>query len=83
VAGLTTWNEELSPIQQIQAGGQLHGLAGAGTQWILLPSRLSMKEDDMIGLLRTAWKETQVNRIRFVRLNKEGRQLSAPWEEST
>jgi hypothetical protein len=80
VAGLTSWNGELSPVQQIQAGGALHALAGAGTQWILLPPSPSTKEEDMVGLLRTAWKETQVSRLRFIRLNNPGRQLAAPWE---
>jgi len=82
VAGLTTWNKDLTPAQQIQAGGLLHALVGAGTQWVLLPPGFSLKEEDMVAVLRTAWKETQANRIRFVSLDHEGRQLTAPWEGS-
>jgi len=82
VAGLTTWNEELTPAQQIQAGGLLHAIAGAGTQWVLLPPGFSLKDEDMVAVLRTAWKETQANRIRLVQLDHEDRQLTAPWEES-
>jgi hypothetical protein len=80
-AGLTTWNEAISIREQIQAAGLLQAPSRAGTAWVLLPKDNSCNPEELGNILRFAWKETGVGRIRFVSGYHSGRQLIAPWEE--
>ena len=80
-AGLTTWNEAISVRDQIQAAGLLQVPGRAGTAWVLLPKDNSCNPEELGNILRFAWKETGVSRIRFVSGYHSGRQLIAPWEE--
>jgi hypothetical protein len=81
IAGLTTWNEAISVREQIQAAGLLQVPGRAGTAWVLLPKDNSCSPEELVNILRFAWKETGVSRIRFVSGHHSGRQLIAPWEE--
>jgi len=80
LAGLTVWNDSLSPREQIQAAASLHAITGTGTAWVQLPPGASPTEEEVIALLRFAWKDTPVSRVRFLKPHAEGQQLTAFWE---
>ncbi len=80
IAGLTTWNGAIPPRDQVQVAGSLHTVTGTGTAWIQLPHDAPFHEEELVRVLRFAWKETQVSRIRFVNTHVRGRQLTASWE---
>jgi transcriptional regulator NrdR family protein len=80
IAGLTIWNDVITPRQQIQAAGLLHEITKTGTAWVQLPDDGSRSEEPVLDVLRFAWKETQVHRIRFGNIHPGRRQLTAPWE---
>jgi hypothetical protein len=66
IAGLTAWNEAISLREQIQAASLLQASVQAGTAWILLPKDGSGNTEELSSVLRFAWKETGVSRLRFV-----------------
>jgi len=81
IAGPTAWNETISAREQIQAAGLLQVPGRAGTAWILLSKNNSCNPEELGNILRFAWKETNIGRIRFVSGHHSGQQLIAPWEE--
>jgi hypothetical protein len=82
IAGLTIWNDAITPREQIRAAGPLHEITKTGTAWVQLPDDGSRSEEAVLDVLRFAWKETQVHRIRFDNIHTGGRQLTAAWENA-
>ncbi|MBV9123149.1 MAG: hypothetical protein JO112_07320 [Planctomycetes bacterium] len=82
VAGLTTWDAEASPRQQLRAAGLLHAAADLGTAAVLVPQEKPLVGEELVDLLRYAWHHTQVVRLRWLRVGPPPRQLVAPWEEA-
>jgi hypothetical protein len=60
VAGLTPWDEQASAISQLRAAGALHALAEGGTL------ALRRCEEPPAEVLQTAWRRTEVVRLRLV-----------------
>jgi hypothetical protein len=58
----------------------LHAFAGAGTVALSVTEDRSLSAEELVDLLRYAWQQTEVVRIRLVREVPEQRQLTAPWE---
>jgi hypothetical protein len=81
LAGLTSWDAKATLKQQLKAAGALHALAGGGTAILPLPSDRMLPAEEVVELLRYAWRQTEVVRLRFVRMGPVRRQLTAPWEE--
>jgi hypothetical protein len=80
IAGLTPWDPQASLKNQLQAAGPLHALAAMGTIALLIPEGRSLSAEELVDLMRYAWRQTEVVRIRLVREAPEPRQLTAPWE---
>lgn len=80
IAGLTIWNEAISPRDQLWVAGLIHAAAGTGTAWIQFPPDTSPSEEELLSLLRYAWRESQPSRLRLVIPHGDGRQLTASWE---
>jgi hypothetical protein len=64
IAGLTTWDDALSLSEQVMAAASLQASIRAGTAWLL--SSKGSSEEELMRLLRFAWKESTVARIRFM-----------------
>jgi len=64
VAGLTAWDESAPQRQQMQASGETHAAANAGTAAILVPAAMP-SVDEYVQLLRLA-AQSDVRRVRFV-----------------
>jgi hypothetical protein len=79
IAGLTPWDHQTSLKDQLQAAGILHALAGSGTVALLIPEGRSLSAEELVDLLRYAWQQTEVVRVRLVRETARARQLTAPW----
>jgi hypothetical protein len=82
-AGPTGWNPEISPREQLQVAGDLHVVTGGGTAVVLFPKDTYVTGDELTDLLRFAWHETDVVRVRFARPDASIRQLVASWEGSS
>ncbi len=82
IAGLTTWNDALSLPEQVAAAGLLQAPIRAGTAWVLSPKNGSGSEEELMRLLRFAWKETSITRIRFMMGHAPGGLPSAREEEA-
>jgi hypothetical protein len=82
VAGLTGWDETLSPKNQLRAAAPLHALTDTGTAAVLVPDQRPLPADEAVALVRYAARQTEVVRLRFVRAGPAQRQLTAPWGEA-
>jgi hypothetical protein len=82
IAGLTVWNDSVAAREQVRAAGILHSITGNGTAWIQLANNASTSEEEIISILRFAWKETQISRLRFVKPLAQAQQLTAAWDEA-
>lgn len=82
IAGLTGWNEAISPRDQLQIAGAIHAITETGTAWLRLSREDLTKIKDLIWILRFAWKETQVHRLRISMMEPGERQLIPSWEET-
>lgn len=80
VAGLTAWNLEAPLEQQLGAAGALHQIAERGTAAVLLRQQSPPSPEEIVALLRHAWHQSDVARLRLQRLDVPPRQLTAPWE---
>jgi hypothetical protein len=80
IAGLTPWDSQTSPKDQLQAAGPLHALAGTGTLALLVTEERAVSAEALVQLLHYAWQQTEVVRIRLVREAPQPQQLTAPWE---
>ena len=65
IDGLTPWDAESLPRMQIKAAGSLHSLAAAGTAHIRIPPDNPVSAEELVGLLRSAWFQTEVHRLKF------------------
>jgi hypothetical protein len=81
-AGLTSWDPKASPRDQLLAASALHGTAGAGSVPVLVTEERPLSAEELVDLLRLAWQQTEVTRIRFLRPVPQQRQLTASWEKS-
>jgi hypothetical protein len=79
IAGLTGWDDSITPREQVHAAGLMHSVTGTGTAWVQLAAAPIANKEEIIGLIRFAWKETQVCRIRFVIPQLKRTQLTATW----
>lgn len=64
--GLTACGASAGLKKQLQAAGELHGLASCGTAYCRLDSNRSISTDDIVEALRFAAYDTKVCRIAFV-----------------
>ena len=80
VAGLTPWDPDATAKAQLEAASPLHALAGTGTVALSVPEDRPLSAEELVDLLRYAWQQTEVVRVRLVRKVPEQRQLTAPWE---
>jgi hypothetical protein len=76
VAGVTPWDTKASAKQQLKAGGTLHT---GGTVAVLVPDDAAPSLEELAGLLRSAWRQGDVGRLRFLRADGAHRQMTAPW----
>lgn len=83
VAGLTAWDPSAAPKSQLKAAGAWHAAAGGGTAAVLLPEGNPPTAEQVADWLRYAWEQTALVRVRLVRAAGAGRQLVAPWEETS
>jgi hypothetical protein len=65
VAGLTPWDSSSALRSQLRAGGVLHGLAQHGTLALHLPSDEPASAQQVVEMLRAAWRQTDVVRLRI------------------
>ncbi len=68
---------------QLRASSPLHALAELGTVWVLASEEYPPTAEEVAQLLASAWKQTEVVRVRFLRLARAQRQLTAPWAQET
>jgi hypothetical protein len=66
-AGLTAWDAAALPKHQLRAAGALHALAEGGTAALILPEDPRPTAEVVADYLRSAWKQSDVNRIRLLR----------------
>jgi hypothetical protein len=78
-AGLTAWDVQATPRDQIKAAGSLHALVRRGTAAALISPEQVLTVEEVVDLLRYAWKQTELVRLRLVRIGRTQRQLEAPW----
>jgi hypothetical protein len=65
-AGLTAWDAAAPPRKQLRAASVLHHAAQSGTAALLLPRDRIPGPEELFDLLRFAWKQTSVQRLRIV-----------------
>ena len=66
-AGLTAWDATAPPKNQLRAAGALHALAEGGAAVLILPEVPRPTAETVADHLRSAWKQSEVNRIRLLR----------------
>jgi hypothetical protein len=64
IAGVMPWDASASPKVQLRCAGQLQPPGGAGTVTLLLPKHPATTPEELVELLRQAWK-TEITRLRF------------------
>jgi len=79
--GLTAWDATAGAKSQLRAASVLHGVVGSGTAAVLLPEDALPSAEEIAELLTYAWKQTEVVRVRFVRMVRPQQQLAVPWEK--
>jgi hypothetical protein len=80
IAGLTPWDAAAPLKSQLRAAGPLHAGADMGTVAVVVPEGRRLAAEEVADLLRWAGRQTDVVRLRFVRLCPPPQQLTAPWE---
>src|SRR5439155_13295248 len=68
VAGVTPWDADAAPRTQLKTAGILHGLAGGGAAALLVSRSALPAAADVVDLVHYAWKQTDIARLRLVRL---------------
>jgi hypothetical protein len=66
-AGLTGWDATAPPKHQLRAASALHAIAEGGTAALILPEGARPTAETVADYLRSAWKQTDLNRIRLLR----------------
>ena len=64
-AGLTAWDADAAPKSQLRAAGALHAIAEGGTAALLLSEAPRPTAETAADCLRSAWKQSDVNRVRL------------------
>jgi hypothetical protein len=67
IAGPTAWDAAAAPKNQLRAAGALHALAEGGTAALILPKDARPTAEAVADTLRSAWKQTDVIRVRLLR----------------
>jgi hypothetical protein len=80
--GVTPWDAAAPLRTQIRTAGLLHAGGEAGTVTVLLNEDRPPTPEEGVDLLRHAWQQTEVARVRFWSAARLQRQLTAPWETS-
>lgn len=75
-AGLAGWDAAPSLKSQLRAAGVLQGVSEHGTLALFLPVERAPTVDQAIDWLHTAWQQTDVVRLRFIRGAASARQLT-------
>ncbi|HEY7328951.1 MAG TPA: ATP cone domain-containing protein [Gemmataceae bacterium] len=75
VAGLTAWDPTAPLKSQLRSAGALHGVAEHGTLALFQPEDEARSQEQLTEWLHTAWKQTDVVRLRLVRRSSSSRQL--------
>ncbi|MHB1421865.1 MAG: ATP cone domain-containing protein [Gemmataceae bacterium] len=76
VAGLTAWDATAALKSQLRSAGVLHGVAEHGTLALFLPQDETPSPEHVADWLHTAWRQTDVVRLRLIRGASPARQLT-------
>jgi hypothetical protein len=77
-AGFTAWDADTPGRQQLRAASALSAAADGGTVELLWTPERPPTVEEAVGLIRSAWQQTEVVRLRF-RPPPPQRQLLADW----
>jgi hypothetical protein len=80
-AGLTCWDPLMPLRHQLQGAGQLQAVTKTGTALLLLPAEQSITAEQVIDLVQRAWHETEITRLRLVRLPSVQPSHAVLWHE--
>jgi hypothetical protein len=75
-AGLTAWDAAAALKNQLRSAGVLQGMIDHGTMALFVPEDKTPTVEQVAECLQTAWKQTDVVRLRLVRRGKTARQLT-------
>jgi hypothetical protein len=64
--GATPWDASVALKTQLRCAGQLEPPGGAGTAALVLPREPAATAQELAALLRQAWKQTEIRRVRFI-----------------
>jgi hypothetical protein len=67
LAGLTGWDPSAALRGQVRAAGALHAVAQGGTALVVIPAEKSPGGEELADVIRYAWQQLEVTRLRFVR----------------
>jgi hypothetical protein len=67
VAGLTSWDRTAALKSQLRSAGVLHGVAEHGTLALFVPEEQTPSPEEVADWLQTAWRQTNVVRLRLMR----------------
>ncbi|MBY0525714.1 MAG: hypothetical protein K2R98_20075 [Gemmataceae bacterium] len=79
VEGLTAWDSEATPKQQLRTAGGLHGIAEHGTAALRSSPERPLSAEALVELLHYVWHKTDVVRLRCIRPVSISHQLTASW----
>ena len=79
--GLTCWDPQMPLRHQLRAAGQLQAVTKTGTAMLLLPAEQSITAEQVVDLLQRAWQETEITRLRLLRLPSVQPSHTALWRE--
>jgi hypothetical protein len=75
-AGLTAWDTTASLKNQMRSTGVLQGVADHGTLALFLAEEKTPSAEQVAESLQTAWRQTDVVRVRLIRTRSSTRQLT-------
>lgn len=76
VAGLTAWDTTAPLKGQLRSAGVLHNIAEHGTMALFLPEDKMPSPEQVADWLHTAWRQTDVVRLRLIHRPVPARQLN-------
>jgi hypothetical protein len=68
--GPTPWDPAAPLKGQVRAAGVLHALTDGGTAALVLPRERDVSGEELLDLLRYAWRQTDVARLRLLRVGQ-------------
>jgi hypothetical protein len=80
-AGVTSWAEATTARQQLKAADSLWSAGDGGTALVRLSGEKSLPPEEIVNLLRFVWLQTDVMRLRFVRLPETASAAGGWWSE--